>query len=221
MIKHNQNGSINSLLLPLILCAVALVGTAGFAVWAYGSRQDYKTNSDQKSAVAVKLAVQREDTLKDKQFAEDEKNPLRTFVGPEAYGSITVKYPKTWSAYVDTTGNSTSLVDGYFYPGAVPAITGQSSVFALHVQVLNQPYAQALALLTGQQKDGKIAVTPYAFPKVPQQVGVQATGTFSTGKSGTSIYVPLRDKTLVVSTDGQEFVNDFNTSILPNLTFSR
>ncbi len=52
---------------------------------------------------------------KDNEFIVREKQPLQTYTGPSAFGSISVKYPKTWSAYVDET-NSSTPVDGYFHP---------------------------------------------------------------------------------------------------------
>ena len=142
MIKHNQNGAINSLLLPLIVSAVALIAVAAFAVWAYGGKQDYKNNVDQKVADAVTIAIQKEDTKKDKQFAEDEKNPLRTFTGPDAYGSVTINYPKTWSAYVDTTATGGAGVDGYFNLDSGPTDPAAKFVETVNVPRDNPLYAQ-------------------------------------------------------------------------------
>jgi hypothetical protein len=220
MIKHNQDGAINALLFPLILTSVFLVGALGFGVWANSGRQDYKNNVDQKIADALTVALQAEDTKKDKAFAEQEKNPLRTFTGPGAYGSVTILYPKTWSAYVDTTSTSNALVDGYFYPAVVPSISNPASIFALRLQVVGQSYAESLQSLASAQQDGGITVTPFTLPKVPKQIGVMAKGTFGDGKPGVKVYLPLRDKTLIFSTDGNDFQPDFSKIILPNATFS-
>src|SRR4051794_27631814 len=105
MSKLNQVGAVNSLLLSLIIAAVLLVGALAFGGWAFSSRQDYKDNTDAKIAKAVEIAKQQESSRKDVEFKEKEKQPLRTYNGPDAYGGIALQYPKTWSGYVDDTGN--------------------------------------------------------------------------------------------------------------------
>jgi hypothetical protein len=220
MIKHNQSGAVNGLVISLVLAVVLLVAALGFGGWAFSGRQDYKNNVDSKISTAVTAAKQQESTAKDLQFAEVVKNPLKSYTGPEAYGSLIVNYPKTWSAYVDDTGTGSSLVDGYFAPGSVPSATGQNSVFALRVQVLSQTYAQVLQSFSGQQQSGKLIVSAYALPKLPKTVGVKAVGQISSQTTVTMVVLPLRSNTLEIWTEGSQYLADFNNNILPNFSFS-
>jgi hypothetical protein len=223
MINRNQVGAVNGLAVSLVLVGLLLIGAIIFGTWAYGGRQDYKNNVDAKIADAVKIAKQQEGSLKDKQFQEAEKNPLKTYNGPQAYGSVVLAFPKTWSAYVaeGNSGNGSSLLDGYFYPGAVPSIENEGSVFALRIQVLDEPYAETLKdVATLQQSKTPPTVTPYALPKVPNTVGVRVNGELPNDKSGAMIILPLRDQTLEVWTEGSQFIGDFDNIILPNLSFS-
>lgn len=220
MSTHNERGAINILLVPLILAVVFFLASISFAIWAYQSRQDYKNNSDQKVATAVTAAKQEESIAKDKQFAEAEKNPLKTYTSPSAYGSVSVQYPKTWSAYVSDDGNSQPYVEGYFHPSVVPNVTLDSRAFALRVQVIGQSYSDSLRNYQSQIKSGTIKAAAYAFPKVQSVIGTRLTGQLTSQKTGDMVLVPLRDKTLKVWTDGSQFENDFNNIILPNLTFS-
>src|SRR5471030_1451582 len=105
-INKNQNGALNALLIPLILAILLLIGAGAFGAWAFSSRQDYKNNTDQKVAAAVTVAEQKTTETDTAQAAEAAKQPLKPYNGPEAYGSVVIKYPKTWSAYVDETGSS-------------------------------------------------------------------------------------------------------------------
>lgn len=227
MIKHNQDGAANGLVISLVLTVILLVGAIVLAAWAYSGRQDYKDHTDAKINAAVKVAVAANSSAKDKQFAEDEKNPLKTYNGPEAYGSIVLQYPKTWSGYVsDSTSNNSNgntPVDGFFYPGVVPSTGNMASVFALRIQVLNQSYSQTLSGLTSHAANPPI-INPYALPKVPKTVGVKITGTLpisgSNDKTGIMVVLPLRSETLEIWTEGNQFTNDFNNYILPNFTFS-
>jgi hypothetical protein len=220
MIKHNQDGAVSGVVISLVFTVLLLFGAIGFAAWAYSGRQDYKNHTDSKVSSAVQAAVTQESTKKDKQFAEDEKNPLKTYTGPEALGSLVISFPKTWSGYVDTTGNGGAVLSGYFFPGVVPSISDQNSVFALHVQVLSQSYSQVLQTLTGQLQDGKLTISAYALPKLPKVVGVKVSGELANQKDGTVVILPLRSQTLEIETDGTQYLGDFNNNILPNFSFS-
>lgn len=220
MIKRNQDGAASGVVISLILCVLLLIGAVVFAGWAYTSRQDYKDNSDAKAAAAADEAAQKESTLKDKQFAEQSKSPLKTYKGPDTSGSLQISYPKTWSGYVDDSGQGSAVLDAYFNPGVVPSISNQNSVFALRVQITSQTYAQTLQGLQGQQQAGQLHVSAYALPKLPKVVGIKADGQLNNQKKVSMVVLPLRSQTLQIWTEGDQYVNDFNQYILPNLTFS-
>lgn len=215
----DQRGDINILLIPLILVSLLFVAVGGFAYWAYSGRQDYKNNVDSKIAAAVSANTDKVKVADAVKYAEAAKKPFATYVGPEAYGAVHVAYPKTWSAYVDTS-NSSYPVDAYFYPAVVPSVTDQDSSFALRVQVVPQSYDTVVGQFKGQLQQGKVTVTPYALPKVSDTVGVRIDGQITNNKQGSMIVLPLRDKTLKIWTEASPFLADFNTNILPNFTFS-
>ncbi|HVV66589.1 MAG TPA: hypothetical protein VHB72_00765 [Candidatus Saccharimonadales bacterium] len=229
MLQKNEKGAVSGVLVSLICTAFLLVLVIVFAAWAFSSRQDYKNHTDAKINAAVTVAKQQESSLKDTQFAEEEKNPLKAYTGPEAYGSIVLNYPKTWSSYVSdsssggSAGANGAVIDGYFYPGVVPSITSQSSVFALRLQVLSQPYSQVTQNLTSlTQSNNPPVIVPYALPKVPNITGVKITGSLpgQVNKTGQMVILPLRSQTLELWTEGNQFTSDFNNIILPNLSFS-
>ncbi len=230
MLKQNQTGAVNGTALSLVVAIVLLVGALGFGGWAYGSRQDYKNNTDAKIAAAVTVAKQQEASAKDKAFAEAEKNPLKTYNGPEAYGSIVMQYPKTWSGYMIESGdggNNGAQLDGYFYPGIVPSVSNRASAFALRLQVLDQSYSEVVESLDRGQSSDDVppVISPYALPKVPKAVGVKVDGILplsggNNGKTGSMVVLPLRSQTIQIWTEGSQFINDFNNIILPNFSFS-
>ena len=217
----NKRGELNVLLIPLILMVLCFVGAAVFGAWAYMERQDYKLNSDKKSAVAAEAARKQEGIEKDKAFAEAEKQPLTSYDGPSAFGSIHVEYPKTWSVYVDSKSSGNQPLNAFFNPKFVPGIADQASVFALRIQVVQQQYAAVLKSYDSNVKNGSVKVAPYSLPKVSNVVGVRIDGQIITSKknTGSMIIMPLRDKTIKIWTENAQTVNDFNNFILQNLTF--
>jgi hypothetical protein len=210
---------INWWMISFILVFLLLLGATGFGAWAYMGRQDYKVNSDKKVSMAVEIAKKQEATTKDNEFLEKEKLPLKTYSGPEAYGSVHIEYPKTWSAYVNEVSGQSSLpVDGYFQPGFVPGIQSGAS-FALRVQVTSTAYDQELKKFDSYVKTGKAKVIPFTAPKVTSVAGTRVDGQIDQNTQGSIVLFPMRDKTLKVWTESSQFLNDFNTNILPNVTF--
>jgi hypothetical protein len=206
-------------IISIIVLTVLWLSTIGVAIWAYASMMDYKNNSDQKSAKAVAIAVQKEDSKKDKEFLEKEKQPLKTYLGPETYGGLNLQYPKTWSAFITQSDKTVTPIDGYFYPNVVPGIQSGTE-FALRVQVSSQSYDQEMKILEGKVKSGKLAVAPVVLPNVPGVNGSRITGEVNQGQKDVLILLPLRDKTLKIWTETPEFLNDFDRIILANLKFN-
>lgn len=224
MRKVGDRGEMNILLIPLILVVLLLLSISYFAYWSYSNMTDYRDNTNQKIVAAVKVADQQLTTQLNSQFAQEEKSPYKVYSGPSTFGSLHITYPKTWSAYVSVDGQSDPMVDGYFYPDVVPS-TGQSGSgnttnFALRVQVTQSSYSDILQNYQSQVQGGTVSVKPYSLPKVPSVIGVQVTGQIQSQKAGTLIILPLRNQTLEIWTEGSQFQQDFTNTILPNLTFS-
>lgn len=217
MVNHDEEGSIG-LLIALGVLIVLFVSAAVFGIWSYASRQDYKHNSDQKAAAAVAIAIKQEDTKKDADFVEKEKNPLRTYTGPETYGKLIIKYPKTWSAAVDEGGNGGIAINGYLHPDFVPGLQSNTN-FALRVQIVQVSYDNVLKQYDSPVRSGLAKVSPYVAPKVAGITGARIDGQIDSQKKGSLVLLPLRDKTIKIWTESDQFFGDFNNIILANLTF--
>lgn len=218
---RQEKGSINILLIPLILVALLLCGTGAFAYWAYAGRQDYKNNVDQKITAAVTQATQATQQADQAQFDQQEKSPYKNYVGPSSFGSATIVYPKTWSSYIVEKGGGSSVpVNGYFYPGFVPDTQNSNNSFALRLAIVQTGYDSVVAQFKGLVDGKKVTVTPYSFPKVPNITGVRVDGQIVPNKQGSMILMPLRNQTVEVWTESSDYMNDFNNTILPNFVFT-
>lgn len=221
-ISNKQDGALNVLLIPFILAVLLFIATASFGWWAFGSRQDYKNNTDQKIAVAVASAKQQQSATDAASYALAAKDPLRTYVGPSAYGSLNIEYPKTWSAYIAVapqTGSSLPL-NGYFQPNTVPNISDPASLYDLRVEVVSTAYSDVLTQFNSQVQQKTVTVTPYSLPKVPSVIGVRVDGAIEQNKQGSMVILPLRANTLEIWTENTADEADFNNNILPNFSFS-
>jgi hypothetical protein len=214
-LRSSEHGALNVLLIPLILALLFFFAALGFGMWAFMERTDYKNNVDQKVDAATKVAVDRAKTDKDNEYLEREKSPLREYVGPATLGSFTMKYPKTWSAYSTTERDKTTML---FHPLVIPG--NEEAAYALRVEVIDGPYDKEATRYDADAKTGAVRVSPYRLPKLPDVLGVRIDGEIVREKKrGSVVLLPLRDKTLKISAESEDFVKDFNNIILANFTF--
>lgn len=216
----DKRGAINAFLPALIVMVIFFFVATGIATWAVMGRSHYKNDTDQIVAAAVIKAEDKTKKAAADLYAEEIKKPYDTFIGQAEYGNITVKYPKTWSSYVienKTTGGSP--MSGYFHPGFVPSVTSQDNSFALRVELVRTPYDSVLTSFRAALQQGKVKVEPYTLPKVPNTIGSRIDGQLTNTKQGTMIVLPLRDMTLKIWTESNDFKADLETHVLPNLSF--
>ena len=221
MVIRNQNGSVASFVAIFIL-ALALLGTVVFAGWAYMGRQDYKNNSDKKAEAAVESTKSIQKAELEKQFAEDEKKPNKTYKGSTTYGTVTFDYPKTWSGYVDESSTS-QPINGYFHPELVPGLQSKTA-YALRVELLTTDYSSVLKQHDSQIKDGTAKASAFVPPKLVGvtnvQPGTKLDGALDQNINGSMVIIKVRDKTLQIYTQSNDFLKDFNDTVLASLTFA-
>jgi hypothetical protein len=221
-----SSGSGRSRSIPFtILLTVLLVISLVFGGWAFSKMQDYKNNSDQKTAQAVAQAEANQKTQLQAQFDEQSKSPNKTFHGSSTYGSVSFSYPKTWSAYVDTSSTS-EPINAYFHPNEVPGIQSKTA-YALRLELLSTDYAQIVQQFSSQIQQGTLTAKAYTPPKLNGVTNVQPGTLFSgqinssdSTQIGTLLAIKVRDKTLEISTQSADYLADFNNTILPSLSFA-
>lgn len=209
----------------LLVVMVVLLGLLAITfliltIMFYSQMTDYKTNSDQKAAVAVEDAKAKQaDELK-AQFAEQEKEPLRSYTAPGSAASTKIVYPKTWSLYV-VEGKDGNSVDGYFNPTQVSDTSKKENVYALRLQVLDKQYAAVVKEYDTDVKKGAVTVAPYK-PEIVQnaQTGVKIEGKIRDDISGVMVILPVRDKTIKIWTETGNYNADFANFVLKNLEYN-
>jgi hypothetical protein len=211
-----ESGSVSVVLAAVfsVLFLLAMV----FGAWAFMGRQDYKDNVDKKIADASTVAVQEAESAKDAEFIELEKIPTRTYTGPETYGSVSFSYPKTWSVYAveNTTG---TVLDLYAFPLVVPGLSNEQT-YALRLEILSSTYDSEVKKLDPALKRGEVSVAAYRPEKVPTALGIRVDGAIERDVQGSMVILPLRDRTIKIYSEIPQFIGDFDSIILPSLTFT-
>lgn len=209
-----------ALMILIILTVLSLI----FGVWAFSSRQQYKTINAKNSAAAVSAIAKQQADQKALDTAI--KQPYKTYASSPTSGTISFNYPKNYSAYVDESGTS-EPINGYFHPGQVPGIQSKTA-FALRLELVSTAYSEVLSGFSSPIKSGTLKASAYTPPKLNGvanvQPGTRLDGQLSSGDQtikGTMFIIPVRDKTLEIYTQSSStYGSDFNNIVLPSLTFA-
>lgn len=218
MKKLNNSGAVDVWLIGFIVVTIFLLLAASFGIWAYSGRQDYKDNVDQKISAAVTESNKALTAKKKAEFAEAEKKPLREYSGPASFGSLSIKYPKTWSVYADEAGKSGVPLDGYMHPNFVPGLKSGNNI-AVRYQVIERDYASEVKQYDNPLQKGSVRARAYKSLSDPNNVGIRFDGEIADKKQGAIIILPLRDKTIKIWTEATQFVPDFDKIIVPNFRY--
>lgn len=204
-----QRGQIHASTIIVIVLTILLAGAGSFAIWAYLQYQEQKTDVDGKIDLATTKARKEQADADEAKFIEREKEPNRQFVGPSDYGRVTFMYPKTWSVYEAREASTGGNYEAYLNPVVVPQITSQRQ-FALRVTIVNQDYEAVIkqyqSLVTrGDLKSRGVAIGEYT--------GTRLEGNFSKDIRGAAVIFKIRDKTLMIRTDSNTFMKDFDALV--------
>jgi hypothetical protein len=212
---QNPPRTINVSFIVAIVLALTTLGALAAFVWAYMERDHYQNDTELIVAEAVTSAKQEQYTTDEGIFFEEAKKPSRAFAGPSDFGSVGFDYPKTWSVYNEK--NDSSSYSAYFYPIMVPPIKAETA-YALRVSVESKSYDDAVKSYKGQTDKGELIATPIATTRDGYK-GIRLDGQIAKDLNGSIVVFKVRDKTLTVRVDSQDYMGDFNNTILPSLTF--
>lgn len=206
----NEVGAVSGALIAVILLGLGVVILAGLSVYLFMQYNEQKSNVDSKVDVAVAEARRDQAEIEEKKFLTEEKEPNRTFVGPDDYGRVSFDYPKTWSVYVADDASNGGDFEAYLNPISVPQVGGKEQRYALRVTVENQSYSDVIDDYQGQVSNGELKNTTFT---ASGQSGTRYDGLFSNDIRGSAVIFKVRDKTLSIFTDANTFKPDFDKII--------
>lgn len=211
--QHSHSGIIKTIVIILLslLLILACFGIFYFYTQYIVARSDVDSQID----VAVLEAIkEQEDELREK-FAEEAKSPFETFTGPADYGSLSFKYPRTWSVYVAKDASNGGEFVVYLHPKEVPPIS-ETTVNALRVTIRSESFETATNRYAGYVKKGTLSSSTIL---VNGADAVRYDGSFSNNFVGSVVIVKIRDKVATLQTDAEIYRDDFN-NIIESLTFN-
>ncbi|MBQ2638437.1 hypothetical protein IJF89_02035 [Candidatus Saccharibacteria bacterium] len=215
-----QKQSNSSLIKTIVIILLSLLLIGGLLLAYYFYNEYRLASTDIESQVSTAL-IAREKEITDRleaEFAEREKQPYNTFTGPDDYGTLSFKYPKTWDVYVAKDASNGGDFEAYFYPGYVPAVSN-TTVFSLRVIIKSETFETATNryknLVTGREKKLDTSVIT-----VNGQDANRYDGTLPNQLIGSVVLFKIRDKVVTLETDADIYRADF-AKILETITFKQ
>jgi hypothetical protein len=207
--REKEKGSVKSWMISTISLIVVVVGLIIFSAWLYMQYIDKKTDVDGQINAAVVTAKKEQADDDAAKFLEKEKEPARTFIGPDDYGRVSFNYPKTWSAYVNKDAANGGTYEAYLNPKVVPPVSA-SRQFALRVTIEEKDYDKVISSYESKVEKGELKSSSVKADGVS---GVRLSGAFSDDIRGFAVVFKIRDKTLTVRTDANTFQKDFDALV--------
>ncbi len=202
-----QKKSHNTLIETILLVIVSLI--AVLFIWLYIQKyiewDAISTNVDSQIESAVAVAIEAKTTELEAEFAEREKFPYKDFMGPADYGSFSFQYPQTWSVYVAKDAVGGGDFEAYFNPGEVNPVSA-TSINALRMRIRDTSFDSVVRGYESQIKNGKLALRTEMVGGVLANI---YTGELATNMRGAIMILKLRDKTVMLQTDAETFLDDF------------
>lgn len=213
--KH-ETGGVSIMLIMVIILSVATIVFGGLSIWAYTQYQAASSDVDGQIKIAVLEANDKQKDELEADFRKQENQPNRDFVGPDDYGRVSFKYPKTWSVYVASDPTRGGKYEAYLHPVTVPRISA-SEQYALRVTIEERDYDQVIDSYRSKVNNGDLRSSA---TQSQGNVGTRFDGNFTQNIRGSAVVYKLRDKTLTLRTDANTFTSDFD-SLIATVNFNQ
>ena len=210
--KANKQFDFIKTIVIVVLSLIA-VTFIGLFIWILVQYNSVSEDVNGKIQAAVDKAVieqKAEDETKYKnELSEKLKDPYLDFVGPVDYGSLSFKYPRTWSLYIKSDASSGGDYEAFFNPWQVNPIS-KNTVNALRLTIKNKDFESVAAEYQKVIDRGRTDLTVETV-----EIGGVLANRYKgqipdSSLKGQIVIFKIRDKTAILQMDSEEFLEEFN-----------
>ena len=211
-VQQEKKSSVVEIVILVIVCLIA-AGAIVVAVIFFMKWNELKVNHDADIESAKAAVIAEQEEITNKKIAEAAKEPNREWTGPADYGSISFQYPKTWSVYVNKDGSKGSDYEVYFNPISMTAVGSSDSRYALRFTIKDRQYADVTKPYLSKVKSNKM--TSQTFSADSESIsGMRFEGELASNMRGTVVIFKVNDKTVILQTDSDANIEDFEKLLL-------
>lgn len=208
----------------IVILSLIAVTFIGLFIWMMTEKDAVQESHDADVRNAVAEAKDEEAMEQSQKCADEKKYPYLTFSGPADYGQLTFEYPKTWSVYVEKAANEGGDFYAYFNPVQVNEV-GKDTINALRVTISTESFDKVTTDYQRwvEKKNSNLTVSSVEIgdaEKGIHQTANRYDGNIpNTDLIGSIVVFKIRDKTVILQTDSEVFMEEFN-KLLSTITFN-
>lgn len=195
---------------------VVLVVVVIALFWALAQYQGARNDIDAELEAAREVARTEQKAESEAACKELMNSPFSLITGPSEYGSLKVQYPKTWSVFIQEAAARGGDYRVFFHPKVIRPIRDEER-FALRLIIYDDRnrYEGFENEYRGLVEDRKLTVSDWSKTTTDgyNATGLRFDGQFNDELKGSVLIFRIRDKTVWLRTDSQEFLGEFNEII--------
>lgn len=217
-ISPRADNQQKDLIRTIVIIGLSLIAATFIAlfIWMYVQWNEANTAVNAKIKTAVEEAVAENTADLENDFANREKQPYKTFGGPDDYGGLSFEYPKTWSVYEAADAAEGGNYEAYFNPDVVAPISDET-IDALRLKIVNEPTDEILEDYNEEVEDGNITAETRQINGDPVTI---FSGKITDEFQGKVAVFKIRDKTVIIQTDATIFFDEF-THVLDTINYNK
>ena len=196
--KSGKSTLIETIIL-VIVCLIA-AGAIIVAVIFFIRYNELNDTTEARINATIAEEVAKEQEKSAKKIEEERKEPRQEFRGPSDYGSISFKYPKNWSVYINKDGSNNSDFEAYFQPNKVPSLSDPNSRYALRFIIKNRQFDDEAKAYIARVKNGKLKSQNFSADSDAIS-GTRYEGEIDNKINGVFVMFKVNDKTAILQTD--------------------
>jgi hypothetical protein len=200
-------GKLNLFIILIVFLGIGLILFGGLSIYAFGKANTATSTLEKQKSVAVSDAIKKQQAADYLSNLKSNESPYRTYTAPVDYGSFQITFPKNWSAYDQESVQSQTQVVLSLNPDFVYQTNGQFNPAAVRVTLTQQLTTTVLSAFKDQLRTNKMKQQDITVSGLK---GYDLTGAFPDKKTIRAIYIPIRDKTMIISTEDKNYADEYN-----------
>lgn len=212
MINNNypnqpSSGDANVTTLLIGFLGVGFVLFAVLSLYAFSTAHTATATLTSQKQAAASVAAEAQKKADAAATLSASESPYRSFTASSDFGGFVINFPKNWSGAASENTQTTNQVILTLNPDFVRQTNGTANPLAAKVVLVQQLTSSLLTQLSSQIQMGRIKQQDATVSGLK---ATQLTGTFEDKVTVREVLVPVRDKTIIFSTEDAKYSSEFD-----------
>jgi hypothetical protein len=194
-------------MLVIGLVTFALVTLTALSIYGMVSSSQARSALNHAREKAYQAGQQDQKAEDEERFRIASQSPYRSYSAPGIYGGFEIKFPKNWSGHVVENEGGSPQVQLTLHPNFVKQVANQDNAYAARVQLSRTNHDQIVKQRQNEVKAGRMKQQSVSVAGIPS---TRFEGKFDNKHDGVTVLVPVRDKTVIISTDDKKYLPEFD-----------